>query len=152
MYLLNITLLALPPGSLVGLILPLLPDHCLILPHPCPQLQTFQQSCFPVFYEEYLSKKTFLKTLSGIAYSALATAWIWLYHFVATQMDFIKWKARFMQKIRGIYLLYESENASEVAQSCPTLSDPMDRSLPDSSIHGIFQARVLEWGAIAFSN
>ena len=40
----------------------------------------------------------------------------------------------------------------EVAQSCPTLSDPMDCSLPDSSIHGIFQARVLEWGAIAFSN
>ena len=37
---------------------------------------------------------------------------------------------------------------SEVAQSCPTLSDPMDCSLPDSSIHGIFQARVLEWGAI----
>ena len=41
---------------------------------------------------------------------------------------------------------------SEVAQSCPTLSDPMDCSLPGSSIHGIFQARVLEWGAIAFSN
>jgi len=40
---------------------------------------------------------------------------------------------------------------SEVAQSCPTLSDPMDYSLPGSSIHGIFQARVLEWGAIAFS-
>ena len=40
---------------------------------------------------------------------------------------------------------------SEVAQLCPTLSDPMDYSLPDSSIHGIFQARVLEWGAIAFS-
>ena len=39
----------------------------------------------------------------------------------------------------------------EVAQSCPTRSDPMDCSLPDSSIHGIFQARVLEWGAIAFS-
>ena len=37
------------------------------------------------------------------------------------------------------------------AQSCPTLSDPMDCSLPGSSIHGIFQARVLEWGAIAFS-
>ena len=36
------------------------------------------------------------------------------------------------------------------AQSCPTLSDPMDCSLPGSSIHGIFQARVLEWGAIAF--
>ena len=41
---------------------------------------------------------------------------------------------------------------SEVAQSCPTLSDPMDRNLPGFSIHGIFQARVLEWGAIAFSN
>ena len=40
---------------------------------------------------------------------------------------------------------------SEVTQSCPTLSDPMDCSLPGSSIHGIFQARVLEWGAIAFS-
>ena len=40
---------------------------------------------------------------------------------------------------------------SEVAQSCPTLCDPMDCSLPGSSIHGICQARVLEWGAIAFS-
>ena len=41
---------------------------------------------------------------------------------------------------------------SEVAQSCLTLSDPMDCSPPGSSIHGIFQARVLEWGAIAFSD
>ena len=40
----------------------------------------------------------------------------------------------------------------EVAQLCPTLSDPMDCSLPGSSVHGIFQARVLKWGAIAFSN
>ena len=39
----------------------------------------------------------------------------------------------------------------EVSQSCPTLRDPMDCSLPVSSIHGIFQARVLEWDAIAFS-
>ena len=43
------------------------------------------------------------------------------------------------------------KSESEVAQSCPTLSDPMDWSLPGSSIHGNFQARVLEWGAIAFS-
>ena len=42
------------------------------------------------------------------------------------------------------------KSESEVAQSCRTLSDPMDCSLPGSSIHGIFQARVLEWGAIAF--
>ena len=40
---------------------------------------------------------------------------------------------------------------SEVTQLCPTFSDPMDCSLPGSSIHGILQARVLEWGAIAFS-
>ena len=40
---------------------------------------------------------------------------------------------------------------SEVAQSCPTLRDPLDCSPPGSSIHGIFQARVLEWGAITFS-
>jgi len=43
------------------------------------------------------------------------------------------------------------KSKSEVTQSCPTLSDPMDCSLPGSSIHGIFQARVLDWGAIAFS-
>ena len=44
------------------------------------------------------------------------------------------------------------KSESEVAQSCPTLSDPMDCSLPGSSVHGIFQARVLEWVAIAFSD
>ena len=43
------------------------------------------------------------------------------------------------------------KSESEVAQSCPTLSDPMDCSLPGSSVHGIFQASVLEWVAIAFS-
>ena len=43
------------------------------------------------------------------------------------------------------------KSESEVNQSCLTFSDPMDCSLPDSSIHGIFQARILEWGAIAFS-
>ena len=43
------------------------------------------------------------------------------------------------------------KHESEVAQLCPTLRDPMDRSPPGSSVHGIFQPRVLEWGAIAFS-
>ena len=43
------------------------------------------------------------------------------------------------------------KNESEVAESCPTLRNPMDCSLPDSSIHGIFQARVLEWVDISFS-
>ena len=46
--------------------------------------------------------------------------------------------------------MHESE--SEDTQSCLTLTDPMDCSLPGYSVHGIFQARVLEWGAIAFSN
>ena len=44
------------------------------------------------------------------------------------------------------------KSESEVTQLCPTLSDPMNYSLPGSSTHVIFQARVLEWGAIAFSN
>ena len=47
---------------------------------------------------------------------------------------------------------WSHERESEVAQSCPTLRDPMDYSPPGSSVHGIFQARGLEWGAIAFSN
>ena len=45
--------------------------------------------------------------------------------------------------------IFKSE--SEVVQSCPTLCNPLDCSLPDSSIHGIFQAQVLEWVAISFS-
>ena len=46
---------------------------------------------------------------------------------------------------------WKVKSESEVAQSCPTPSNPMDCSLPGSSVYGIFQARVLEWGAIAFS-
>ena len=46
----------------------------------------------------------------------------------------------------------KAKSEREVTQSCPTLHDPMDCSLPGSSIHGILQARVLEWVAIAFSN
>src|SRR5574340_309044 len=45
----------------------------------------------------------------------------------------------------------KGKSESEVVQSCPTLWDPMDCSLPGSSVHGIFQARVLEWVAISFS-
>ena len=50
------------------------------------------------------------------------------------------------------FLLQCMKVKSEVVQSCPTLSDPMDCSPPGSSVHGIFQARVLEWGAIFFYN
>ena len=54
----------------------------------------------------------------------------------------------------GCHFLLQSMNVkseSEVAQSCPTLSDPMDCSAPGPSVHGIFQARKLEWAAISFS-
>ena len=54
----------------------------------------------------------------------------------------------------GCHFLLQSikvKSEGEVAQSCPTLSDPVDYSPPGSSIHGTLQARVLEWGAIAFS-
>ena len=47
--------------------------------------------------------------------------------------------------------MHERKSESEVAQSCLTLSDPIDCSLPGSSVHGILQAKVLEWGAMAFS-
>ena len=46
----------------------------------------------------------------------------------------------------------KGKSEREVTQSCPTLSDPMDCSLPGFSVYGIFQARVLEWGAISFSD
>ena len=55
----------------------------------------------------------------------------------------------------GCHFLLQSmkvKSESEVAQSCLTLNDPMDCSLPGSSVHGIFQARVLEWVVIAFSD
>ena len=55
----------------------------------------------------------------------------------------------------GCHFLFQCmkmKSESEVAQSCPTLNHPMDCSPSGSSIHGIFQARVLEWGAIAFSD
>ena len=45
-----------------------------------------------------------------------------------------------------------SAAAAKLLQSCPTLCDPIDGSLPGSSVHGILQARILEWGAIAFSS
>ena len=54
----------------------------------------------------------------------------------------------------GYHFFFQSmkvKSESEVAQLCPTLSNPTDCSPPGSSVHGIFQARVLEWGAIAFS-
>ena len=55
-------------------------------------------------------------------------------------------------QVPSLRAIFFHQWTSEVAQSCPTLCDPMDCSLPGSSIHGILQARVLEWVAIFFSN
>ena len=70
--------------------------------------------------------------------------------FIAVMFYKISNCTLYMWEIYSILsIIFQSE--SEIPQSCPTLSDPMDCSPPDSSIHGIFQARVLEWVAIAFS-
>ena len=58
----------------------------------------------------------------------------------------------FLVTFLGPHNIVDQISESEVAQSWLTLSDPMDCSLPGSSVHGIFQARVLEWGAIAVSD
>ena len=56
-----------------------------------------------------------------------------------------------MARVNIDIVLISSVQFSSVAQLCPTLCDPIDNSPPGSTVHGIFQARVLEWGAIAFS-
>ena len=60
-------------------------------------------------------------------------------------------QSKILSNILMSSILSNTESESEVAQSCLTLCDPMDYSLPGSSVHGIFQARVLEWVAISFS-
>ena len=66
---------------------------------------------------------------------------------MATHSSILAWEIPWTVEPGGL----QSENESEVGQSCPILCDPMDCSLPGSSVHGIFQARVLEWVAISFS-
>ena len=115
------------------------------------------------------------------AVHGVAKSWTWLsdftftFHFytlekeMATHSSVLAWRIPGMGEPGGLPstgshrvghdwsdLAASSSNSSsaserEVAQSCPTLSNPMDCSPPGSSVHWIFQARVLEWGAIAFS-
>ena len=73
-------------------------------------------------------------------------------NFTATYNHRIIHLIFFHWNIYSIVLISAAAAAAKSLQSCPTLCDPMDRSLPGSSVHGIFQARVLEWGAIAFSS
>ena len=74
-----------------------------------------------------------------------------------SQARVLEWGAIAFSVIRYMTCKYflqfmKVKSEREVAQSCPTLSNRMDCSLPGSSVHGIFQPRVLEWGAIAFSS
>ena len=62
------------------------------------------------------------------------------------------WNLKKKKKHRPIILIPADAAAAKLLQSCPTLSDPVDCSPPGSSVHGIFQARILEWVAIAFSS
>ena len=74
-------------------------------------------------------------------------------NFLSKSISFLAevWSRNNKQHSTKEHPLCGFSNTSEVVQSCPTLCDPMDCSLPASSIHGIFQARVLEWVAISFS-
>ena len=69
-----------------------------------------------------------------------------LWYFLLTFYVLFHYILKTMQRL-FITTVNTCESESEVAQSCPTFCDPMDCSLPGSSVHGIFQARVLEWGA-----
>ena len=79
------------------------------------------------------------------------------FHGQRNLVDYSTWDCKESDTTEQLHLynqkrnFWMEESESEVAQSCPTLCNPMDCSLPGSSIHGIFQARVLEWGAISFS-
>ena len=97
---------------------------------------------------DYDTSLTFTSVLVARLSLTFCNAWT-LTHQASLSMEF-------SSKNTGVgchFLLQcmKMKSESEVAQSCPTLSDPMDCSPPGSSVHGIFQARVLEWGAIAFS-
>ena len=67
--------------------------------------------------------------------------------------DYEAWKNNLTRKEipASVYNFITDKDMCEITQLCLTLCDPMDCSLPDSSVHGIFQARILEWGAISFS-
>ena len=112
-----------------------------------------------IFHEESISCR-FCVDLTTISYAAVAAA------VASVVSDSVRphrrqptslprpWDSPGKNTGVGCHFLLQCmkvKSQSEVAQSCPTLHDPMDCSLPGFSAHGIFQARVLEWGAIAFS-
>ena len=93
------------------------------------------------------------KVLTAVAKSLQSCPTLWPHRQQPTRLP-RPWNSPGKNTGVGCHFLLQCmkvKSESEVAQSCPTLSDPMDCSLPGFSVHGIFQARVLEWGDIAFS-
>ena len=113
-----------------------------------------------------MHRTLFMEVLHSIRYSLLLPYWLCYCSVTSVVSDSVRPHRRHPTRLRrpwdspgkntgvGCHFLLQCmkvKSESEVAQSCPTLSDPMGCSLPGSSAHGIFQARVLEWGTIAFS-
>ena len=114
-----------------------------------------------------MHRTLFMEVLHSIRYSLLLPYWLCYCSVTSVVSDSVRpqrwqptrlrrpWDSPGKNTGVGCYFLLQCmkvKSESEVTQSCPTLSDPMGCSLSASSVHGIFQTRVLEWGAIAFSN
>ena len=104
---------------------------------------------YMLLYLKWITNKDLLYSTLNSA-RCYVGAWIW------GRMNTCKYMAESVvclpETITTLLISYAAAAAAAKSlQSCPTLCDPMDCSLPGSSVHGIFQARVLEWGAIAFS-
>ena len=101
----------------------------------------------------FTRKKSFIQFISGTISSELLLVKMWL-NFKVFKSQYLNTNltsSYFLISKTMYFLVFEGKKESEVAQSCPTVCNPMDCSPPGSSVHGIFQARVLEWVAISFS-
>ena len=129
-------------------------------------LQSFAASgCFPIRWPKYWSfsispSDEYLEFISFRCDLAVQRTLRSLLQKHSSKASILWSSAFFMVQISHPYMttvktitliMYNVEGEGEVTQSCPTLCDPMDCSPPGSSVHGIFQARVLEWVAISFS-
>ena len=102
-------------------------------------------------------QRTWWATVHGVAKSQTWLKGLSMYAYIPNEMGIsLRFSSRMLKMPSGFFLslLVEyvgKESESEVGQLCPTLCDPMDCSLSGSSVHGILQARILEWVAISFS-
>ena len=107
---------------------------------------------YPVVLHSFSKRLELSHFIAAAAKSLQSCPTVWPHRRQPTRLPY-PWDSPGKSTGVGCYFLLQCmkvKSESEVSQSCPTLSDTMDCSLPGSSIHGTFQARVLEWGAIAF--